>query len=72
MMSQKIWNVKFVAGNPNIFSKVRTALCGPLKRSEANEAFENVSNHGWRAWIEHAKTGKRIAESPVETAYREH
>lgn len=71
-MSRKTWNVKFVAGNPEIFTEVRTASGSPFTRLGAKEAFEIVANHGWRAWIEHAETQERIAETDAEKEYRAH
>lgn len=60
----------FVAGDPEKFTRVRTAFGSPFTRAGANEAFNNVASHGWRAWIEHAETQERIAESAVEKEYR--
>ena len=69
-MSKKIWNVKFVAGNPDIFSEVKMASGSPFTRAAADEAFSNLARKGWRAWIEHAETGERIAESSVEKEFQ--
>ena len=69
-MSKKIWNVKFVAGNPDIFSEVKMASGSPFTRAAADEAFSNLTRKGWRAWMEHAETGERITESNVEKAFQ--
>ncbi len=68
MASQKVWNVKYVAGNPAMFSQVRTDAGGPYRRAEALVAAEKVAGNGggWRVWVEHQETGKRIFESEAE------
>lgn len=68
MASQKIWVLKYVVGNPMIFSKVTTAAGSPMKRSEAIEGAQTISTNGgnWRVWVENAESGKRIFESEVE------
>lgn len=71
MATQKVWNLKYVAGNPAMFSKVTTAAGSPMKRSEALNGAEVIEANGggWRVWIEHTKTGERIFESAVETRH---
>jgi hypothetical protein len=66
MASHKAWNLKYVAGNPTLFSNVTTAAGCPMKRSEALEGAETIAANGWRVWIEHTDSGKRIFESDVE------
>lgn len=68
-MSKKIWNVKFIAGNPEFFTAVKIADKSPFTRAAANEAFENLASKGWRVWVEHVDTGERIAESSAEKQY---
>lgn len=69
MASKKVWNLKFVAGNPSMFSKVTTAAGSPMLRSDALEGAEIVSKHGWRVWVEHAESQKRIFESAAEKQF---
>lgn len=69
MSTNKVWNVKFVAGNPEIFTKITTAAGGPFKRSEALADAATVAGHNWRAWVEHVETGERIFESEVEKEF---
>lgn len=63
MTAQRVWNVKYVAGNPAMFSKVTVAAGGPFRRAEALRDAEKVAANGWRVWVEHHETGKRIFES---------
>ncbi len=65
-MSKRIWNLKFVAGNPQKFSQIRSASDNPMNRAKALDGFQTLSTNGWRVWVEHAHTGKRIAESVLE------
>ncbi len=69
MAKQKIWNLMFVAGNPEIFTKVRASSSNPMKRSDALEAAEVIESNGWRGWVEHSETGKRIFETTVEREF---
>ncbi|MFC5550310.1 hypothetical protein [Massilia aerilata] len=69
MATQKCWTLKYVAGNPAMFSRVRTDASGPGRRGEVLEAAEKVAANGWRVWVEHAVSGERIFESEVEKAY---
>ena len=68
MATNKKWIVKFVAGNPEIFSKVRTDPSSPMTRSLALDAIGIVENHGWRGWVEDTD-GQRIYETTVEKQF---
>jgi hypothetical protein len=70
MVTQKIWNLMYVAGNPGIRSKVSANASNPMKRAEALAAAERVAANGWRVWVEHSVNGTRIFESDVEKSYR--
>lgn len=70
MATQKCWILKYVAGNPAMFTRVRTDDSGPGRRGEVLADAEKVAANGWRVWVEHAVTGERIFESDVEKAYR--
>jgi hypothetical protein len=69
MATQKCWNLKYVAGNPVMFTRVRTNASGPGRRGAVLEAAVKVATNGWRVSVEHAVTGERIFESDVEKAY---
>lgn len=71
MATQKIWSVQYVVGNPTMFSKITTAAGGPFRRTEALKAAKTVERNGWRAWVQHYETGKRIFESEAEQAYKQ-
>lgn len=68
--TQKVWIIKYVAGNPAMFFRVTTDAAGAIKRGDALAGAEKVAANGWRVWVEHATTGKRIFESDVEKAYK--
>jgi len=70
MSTQKCWSLKYIAGNPEMFTQVRTDAAGPGRRSEVLQAAEKVAANGWRVWVEHVSTGKRIFESEVEKKYK--
>lgn len=70
MASQKVWSVKYIAGNPAMFSQVRTDAGGPYRRAEALAVAERVAGNDWRVWVEHCETGKRIFESEAEQQYK--
>jgi hypothetical protein len=71
MATQKCWTLKYVAGNPAMFTRVHSDASGPERRSDVLKAAEKVAANGWRVWVEHAVTGERIFESDVEKAYKQ-
>ncbi|WP_432263496.1 hypothetical protein [Cupriavidus sp. TMH.W2] len=68
-MSKRIWNLKYVAGNPAMFTKVRSDADNPRTRAGALADASKVAKNGWRVWVEHADTGVRIFESEAEQAH---
>lgn len=72
MATNRVWEVKYVVGNPEMFSRVTTAAGGPFRRTEALESAKKVADNGggWRVWVEHAETGKRIFESEAEVNHK--
>ncbi len=69
MSRKNIWNLKFIAGNPQIFNKVRTGTGSPMGRAQALEEAEIINSKGWRGWVEHENTGERIYETDVEKQF---
>jgi hypothetical protein len=65
MPSAKIWNLKYHLGNTG---RVMDSSENPMLRAAAMEAAGVVSANGWRAWVEHRRSGVRIFESPTEMA----
>jgi len=43
MATQKCWILKYVAGNPAMFTRVRTDGSGPGRRGEVLEAAEGIT-----------------------------
>lgn len=70
MKTQNIWLLRYVTGNPEIYTKVITDAQSPLKRNAALEAAQRIANNGWRCWVEHKDTAKRIFESPREIQWK--
>ncbi len=70
MATQKCWSLKYVAGNPAMFTRVTTDAAGPGRRGEVLAAAEKVAANGWRVWVEHAVSGERIFESDAEKAHK--
>ncbi len=69
-MSKKIWHLKYVVGNPAIFSRVTACADNPMSRAEALAGAEVVANNcGWRVWVER-DTGERIFESAAEKKHQ--
>lgn len=71
-MSTKVWNLRYVAGNPEMFTAITTAAGGPMRRAEAIKEAEDLCRTapGWRIWVEHVKTGERIFESDKEKWFK--
>lgn len=70
MSKQKVWNVKYVAGNPKVYSRVTTAAGGPYRRGEAVDYALSIIHPSWRAWVEHAETCEVIAMNATEEAWQ--
>jgi len=70
MADQKIWQVCYVAGNPAMFTTVTKQSGGAQRRADALKDAEVVAKNGWRVWVEHHATQKRIWESDTETQWR--
>lgn len=63
MSSNKVWNLVYVVGNTE---RVVSAADNPQTRANALSGAETVAKNGWRVWVQHHQTGKRIFESPAE------
>ena len=68
MATYKKWNVRYVVGNPDIFTKVTTEAGSPMIRSKALGKISMVENHGWRGWVEN-DAGHRIYETAAEKRF---
>lgn len=71
-MAKKIWNLKYVVGNPAMFSRVTSCADNPMTRAEALASAEKVAHNGggWRVWVERVDTSERIFESAAEKDQR--
>ena len=70
MATNKVWNLMYVVGNPSMFSKATANASNPLRKDEALEGAATVASNGWRVWVEHQDTGKRIYESEAEKQHQ--
>ena len=70
MATQKCWLLKYVSGNPAMFTRITSDATGPCRRHEALRSAHQVSANGWRVWVEHAVTGTRIFESEAEVQHK--
>ena len=67
-MKQAVWNLFYEVGNTG---RVVSDASNPQRRTVVLEGARVVSANGWRVWVEHCKTGKRVFESQQEVAHRE-
>lgn len=65
MANNKIWYVRYVVGNPVMFSKIRTSAASPQDRKSAIADAQHIGAGRWRVWVENA-AGQRIFESAIE------
>ena len=63
MASNRVWNLMYVLGNTG---RVTGDAANPQEKVGALSGAEHVSTNGWRVWVEHHKTGKRLFESDAE------
>lgn len=69
MATNKVWILKYVVGNPQVYSQVQTSE--PLSRAEAMQGF-GVIDARWRKWVEHKDDPSNvIAIGDVEWEWRE-
>lgn len=68
-MATKIWNLMYALGNTG---RVTGDAANPQTRKSALDGAATIaSNCGWRVWVEHHETKKRIFESPAEVSQRQ-
>ena len=68
MKTTKVWNLKYFAGNTG---RLFSDASNPQRRTDVLVAARQVEANGWRAWVEHSDTGRRIFESKQEREHRE-
>lgn len=62
-MSKRIWNLMYHCGKR---VAVTANADNPLPRAQALQGAATIAGNGWKVWVEHADTGKRIFESPAQ------
>lgn len=67
MASNHVWNLMYVLGNT---SRVVGDAANPQDRTGALSGAEHVSKNGWRVWVEHHESGRRIFESDAEKQHK--
>lgn len=68
-MTKKVWHLKYVIGNPRIYTKITTDSGGPYLRNEAIRLCLNQICEDWRCWVEHSVTGEVIERNATEQAW---
>ncbi|MFK4705929.1 hypothetical protein ABIC83_002768 [Roseateles asaccharophilus] len=66
-MTTKVWNLMYALGST---ARVVGDADNPQSRASALKGASVIEKNGWRVWVEHHKTGKRIHESALEIAHR--
>lgn len=66
-MNVKVWSLKYIVGNTG---REVSDASNPQRRAEILAAAQRLAGTGWRAWVEHHTTGRRIFESPAELEHR--
>ena len=66
-MTTKVWNLKYALGNT---ARIVGDSGNPQSRKSALEGAAVIDKNGWRVWVEHHKTGKRIHEGAREIEHR--
>lgn len=69
-MRKKIWNVKFVPGEPLKSFHSPSDGKNPRTRGAALALANELALNGWRVWVEHAESFERIYQSAPEAVYR--
>lgn len=67
MTKNDIWNLMYALGNTG---RITGDAANPQARGKALAGADIVTKNGWRVWVEHKETGKRIFESPAEITHR--
>ena len=67
-MNNNVWKLMFISGSAT--KVVKHAEDRPLPRKVALDKAVAISRNGWRVWIEHYQTGKRLFENDAERSYR--
>ena len=66
-MTTKVWNLMYVLGTTG---RVVSESGNPQSRKTALAGAGVVDRNGWRVWIEHHRTGKRLYENAREKAHQ--
>jgi hypothetical protein len=66
-MTTKVWNLMYVLGNTG---RITGEATNPQSRKTALDGAAVVDRNGWRVWVEHHKTGKRLYENAREKAFQ--
>lgn len=66
-VTTKVWNLMYALGNTD---RIVGDSENPQSRKSALEGAAVIEKNGWRVWVEHQSTGKRILESAREIEHR--
>lgn len=66
-MTITVWNLMYALGNTD---RVTGDSGNPQSRKASLEGAQVITQNGWRCWVEHHTSAKRIYENPLEEAHR--
>lgn len=66
-MTTKVWNLMFALGNTG---RIMGEAGNPQNRKSALAGAAVIGKNGWRVWVEHHTSAKRIFESAREVEHR--
>lgn len=67
-MTTKVWNLMYALGNTK---RIVGDAGNPQTRKSALEGAAVIEKNGWRVWVEHQSSAKRIFESGGEIEHRQ-
>lgn len=67
-MTTKVWNLMYALGNT---MRIVGDASNPQTRKSALEGAAVIERNGWKVWVEHQSSAKRIFESAREIEHRQ-
>ena len=67
-MTTKVWNLMYALGNTR---RIVGDAANPQTRKSALEGAAVIEKNGWRVWVEHQSSAKRIFESAGVIEHRQ-
>lgn len=67
MATNRVWNLMYAVGNTG---RIAGDAANPQDRAGALSGAATIAGNGWRVWVEHHASGKRIFESDSEKQHQ--